>query len=104
MGLGRKSFLAWCTTGLATATQLFPENQKEKEEPKRLPDGTLQSDAILKAEYKKALADAARLIELGQEVEEELKKNQQHVLSLGMIKRLEEIEKLARKMRGRISR
>jgi len=43
--MGRKRFLAgWAGSLLA---QQFPPAE-EKEKPKRLPDGTLQSEAILK--------------------------------------------------------
>ena len=69
-----------------------------------MPDGTLQSEAILKDEQKKMLADSAKLIELSKSINEELKKNDHHVLSVAMLKNLEEVEKLARKMRGRHSR
>jgi hypothetical protein len=99
--LARKSFLAHFCTGLLA--QQFPPPEKE-EKAKRLPDGTLQSEAILKDEQKKMLADAARLIQYSQEVETELKKNDHNILSIGMLKKLEEIEKLARRMRGRHNR
>lgn len=69
-----------------------------------MPDGTLQSEAILKDEQKKMLADSAKLIELSKLIDEELKKNDHHVLSVAMLKNLEEVEKLARKMRGRHTR
>lgn len=99
--LGRNTFLA----GIAGSLwgQQFPRVE-EKEKPRRLPDGTLQSDAILKEEQKKLLADASKLIEMSREIEAELEKNQHHVLSVGMIKKLEEIEKLARRMRSRHTR
>lgn len=99
--VGRKAFLTMCAA--AGAAQQVPEREKD-EIPKRLPDGTLQSEAILKAEHKKMLLDVARIVSLGQEIEAELEKNKHHVLSVGMLKKLEEIEKLAKKMRGRISR
>ena len=99
--LARKTFLAWCTGALAA--QQIPQSEKD-EKPKRMPDGTLQSEAILKDEQKKMLADSAKLIELSKLIHEELKKNDHHVLSVAMLKNLEEVEKLARKMRGRHTR
>lgn len=101
MRMGRKAFLAGWTGSLLA--QQFPTIE-EKEKPKRLPDGTLQSEAILKDEQKKLLAEATKLIAMSQEVEDELKKNDHHVLSVGLIKKLEEIEKLARRMRTRHTR
>ncbi len=101
ISLARKSFLAnLCTVLLA---QQLPPVDKE-ENVKRLPDGTLQSEAILKDEQKKLLTDAAKLIQFSQEVEAELKKNDHNILSIGMLKKLDEIEKLARRMRGRHNR
>lgn len=101
MRMGRKRFLAgWAGSLLA---QQFPPAE-EKEKPKRLPDGTLQSEAILKDEQKKLLADAGKLIAMAREVDEELRKYEHHVLSVGLIRKLEEIEKLARRMRTRHTR
>jgi hypothetical protein len=100
--LGRKHFLFGCSGWLFG--QQFPDKVDDKEKPKRLPDGTLQSEAILKDEQKKMLADAAKLIELGNEIETEIKKHDHHVLSVGLLKKLEEVEKLARRMRGRHNR
>jgi hypothetical protein len=101
ISLARKSFLVnLCTAVLA---QELPQIDKE-EKPKRLPDGTLQSEAILKDEQKKMLADAAKLIEFSQEIEAELKKNNHNILSIGMLKKLEELEKIARRMRNRHNR
>jgi len=100
--IGRKHFLLGCS-GALLGNQ-FPDRPEDKEKPKRLPDGTLQSEAILKDEQKKNLADAAKLIELGTEVESELKKHDHHVLSVGLLKKLEEIEKLAKRMRSRHNR
>ena len=99
--LGRNTFIAsW--SGMLLAQQ-FPQID-EKEKPKRLPDGTLQSEAILKEEHKRLLADLARLQDLGREIETELNKNDHHVLSMSILKKLEEVEKLARRMRGRHNR
>lgn len=98
----RKHFLLGCS-GLLYAQQ-FPDVPPDKEKPRRLPDGTLQSDAILKDEQKRMLADAARLTELSTEVETELKKNGQFILSLQLLKKLEEVEKIARRMRSRHNR
>lgn len=99
--VGRKSFLAFWPTFLLA--QEFPQIDKE-DKVKRLPNGTLQSEAILKDEQKKLLADSAKLIQFSQEVETELKKNDHNVLSLGILRKLEDIEKLARRMRSRHSR
>ncbi len=95
--LERQTFLA------LLLAQEFPQIEKEPP-PKRLPDGTLQSDAILKEDLKRNLADLAKLQTLAKEVEEELKKFGPHVLSTSIVKKLEEIEKTARRVRTRHNR
>lgn len=71
-------------------------------EPMRLPNGKLQTDAILKAEHEKSLEEVAQLIKLAGELQQELEKNERFVLSLSSLKKAEEIEKLAKRLRGRI--
>ena len=70
--------------------------------PVRLPNGKLQSDEILKIEHKKSLQDVDALIETAEELREELLKNDRFVLSIASMKKTEEIEKLARKIRDRM--
>lgn len=81
----------------------FPTPPKE-EEPKRLPNGQLQSEAILKDEHKKNLQDLEKMNQLVSDVKTEVEKNDGHVLSLGSVKKLEEVEKLAKRIRGRMLR
>ena len=68
----------------------------------RLPNGKLQRDEILKAEHTKSLEDAKQLVRLADELQSELEKNDQNVLSLATLKKTEEIEKLARKIHDRL--
>ena len=70
----------------------------------RLPDGKLQSEEILKAEHKRSIKDAGELVRLSQEVRRELEEHEHHVLSLGLLKKLDEIEKLSKKLRTRLKR
>ncbi len=70
----------------------------------RLPDGKLQSEEILKAEHKRTVKEAQELVRLSQEVQQELDQNEHHVLSLGLLKKLDEIEKISKKMRVRLKR
>lgn len=72
--------------------------------PVRLPNGKLQSEEILKDDYKKNLKDAQDLIDLAESLKMGLEKGEQHVLSLGDIKKTEEIEKLAKRIRSRMRR
>lgn len=76
----------------------------EKVPEVRLPNGKLQKDEILKAEHAKNLEDARQLSRLADELEVELKKNTQYVFSLSTIKKTEEIEKIAKRIRSRMKR
>jgi hypothetical protein len=74
----------------------------EKSSEVRLPNGKLQKDEILKADHEKSVKDAAQLIELAEGLKRELEKDESHVLSLSSIKKTEDIEKIARRIRSRI--
>lgn len=96
---------AWLAVAGSAAAQQYPSYEdRNKEKPVRLPNGTLQSEAILKADYAQLLEDAGKLQSLGKEIEDELKKNDRYVLSLGLLKKLDEVEKVAKRMRGKYKR
>jgi TolA-binding protein len=68
----------------------------------KLPNGKSQRDEILKAEHEQNRKDAAHLVELTQQLQESLEKNDRFVLSLSDLKKTEDIEKLAKKIRARL--
>ena len=70
----------------------------------RLPNGKSQQEEILKADHEKSLKDAAELIELAEQLKAELEKNERHVLSVSSLKKTEEIEKIAKRIRTRLRR
>ena len=80
----------------------LPEPQKSSDV--RLPSGKLQQDEILKADHEKSIKDAAQLIELAESLKQDLEKDDAHVLSISSLKKTEEIEKLARRIRSRLKR
>jgi hypothetical protein len=89
----------------ALSQTIPPPEIPPKEEPDRkLPNGKSQNEAILKAEYQRTLKDAALLVELSQSLENELKSNDSHVLSLASLKKAEDIEKLAKRIHSRLRR
>jgi hypothetical protein len=69
-----------------------------------LPNGKNQQDEILKAEHEQNLRDANQLVELSQQLREELEKNDRFVVSMGTVKKTDDIEKLVRKIRARLRR
>jgi hypothetical protein len=70
----------------------------------QLPNGKSQHEEILKLEHKKNLEDAATMAKLAEEVSEDLEKNDRYVMSLKTLKQLDEIEKLAKAVRGRLKK
>jgi hypothetical protein len=70
----------------------------------RLPNGKLQRDAILKADYDSNVKDARDLIDLTKSFELDLEKSDAYVLSLGLLKKLDDIEKITKRIRGRMRR
>ena len=70
-----------------------------------LPDlKSSQVEDLLKNDKKKSLEDTAEILELATALKDELERNDKHVLSLAAVKRAEEIEKLAKRIRGRMKR
>jgi len=88
----------------ATAAAQVRPGQPAEEEDVRLPSGSLQKEEILKEDFKKTLDDAARLLQFAEELKVELEKNERHVLSVSSLKKTEEIEKLAKRIRGRLKK
>jgi len=70
----------------------------------QLPNGKSQHDEILKMDHKKNLEDAAAMAKLAEEVSEDLEKDDRFVMSLKTLKKLDEIEKLAKAVRGRLKK
>jgi|SRR5271165_755496 len=76
----------------------------EKESDGRLPNGKLQRDEIIKAEHEKSLADASEIKHLAEELRADLDRDGSFVVSVQTIKKTEEIERLAKRIRGRLKR
>ena len=89
--------------GLAQAPRR-PDSQdvEDAQNDIKLPNGKSQRDEILKAEHAQNLKDAAQLVELSQQLQQSLEKNDRFVLSLSDLKKTEEIEKLAKKIHSRL--
>lgn len=94
----------------ALALAMFAQTQEpplhprpgDSSEDTRLPNGKSQRDEILKAEHQKSLDDARELSKLADELKLDLERNDRYVLSIATLKKVEEIEKLARKIRDRM--
>ena len=96
---------AVCLFAFAVAAEAQrPKRPGDPDEPLRLPNGKLQQDELLKADHEKDVADARELARLANELKDEMEKGDAHVVSFASIKKTEEIEKLAKRIRSRIRR
>jgi hypothetical protein len=68
----------------------------------QLPSGKSQRDEILKSEREQNIKDAAQLVEMAQQLQVELEKNDRFVFSIATMKKTDDIEKLVRKIRSRM--
>ena len=68
----------------------------------RLPSGKSQRQEMLKADHAKSKADAGELVTLAQQLQEELEKSEHQVLNVKLVKKAEDIEKLARRIKDRM--
>jgi len=72
------------------------------EEEVTLPNGRSQRDEILKAEHAQNMKDASDLSDLAQQLKLDLEKNDRYVVSMATIKKTDDIEKLAKRIRSRL--
>ncbi len=72
------------------------------DEDPRLPNGKSQKNAMAKQNHEEALKDAEELVTTAQQLQDEIKKAGSYVVPVESLKKTEEIEKLARRIRGRL--
>ncbi len=90
--------------GKNTMPSLMDRAQFERKKTGELSIEEAQKAARLNAEFTKALEDAKRLSELADGLKAELEKSNGQVLSVPALKKTEEIEKLAKQIRSRLTR
>jgi hypothetical protein len=99
--------LLWSLSLALTAQQGPPDHTLQPTEPPedvRLPNGKLQREEILKADYQKTLEDARALSKLADELKADLEKSDYNVLSVGTLKKTDDIDRLAKRIRDRLRR
>jgi hypothetical protein len=89
---------------VAFAAGQIPRDPIPDSSDARLPNGKSQKEEILKADHEKSLEDAGKLMQLTEELKIELEKNDRHVLAISTLKKLDEIEKLSKRIRSRLRR
>jgi hypothetical protein len=82
------------------ATRGHPEEPAGHDQ--RLPNGKSQSDAIARKQHEDSLKDANQMVSLAEQIRDELQRAGNYVVPVSTVKKTEEIEKLARKIRGRL--
>lgn len=100
----RTRILLALTLALVITAQPPPHPRPGDEPPgeARLPNGKLQRDEILKADFQKSLDDARELSKLAEALKTDLEKNDRYVLSIATLKKTEDIEKLAKRIHDRL--
>jgi apolipoprotein N-acyltransferase len=96
------SFAAVCCFAVAQRGETRSQSPSEDQTEVRLPNGKVQRDEILKAEHEQNLKDAAQLADLAEQLKQELEKNDLYILSVSSLKKIDEIEKLVKKIRSRL--
>lgn len=79
-----------------------PRPATDPDEDVRLPNGKLQKEEILKADFQKSLEDARELSKLADQLKADLEKNDRYVLSIPNLRKAEDIEKLAKRIHDRM--
>jgi hypothetical protein len=98
----RRCALAILCAGLFTSALPQRGGGGRPEDEPRLPNGKLQRDEILKAEHQANIKDAAELAQLAEQLKIDLEKNDRFVLSMATLKKTDDIEKLAKRIRSRL--
>ena len=78
--------------------------QPQAQDRDRLPNGKSRKLELIKHDHAKSLEDVAAIIALARELEQELTKNTEHVVSMDSMRKAEEIEELSKKLQGRMKR
>ncbi len=81
-----------------------PPSADEPKEEVRLPNGKRQQDEILKAEYHQNLKESRDLVELAKGFQLDLEKDDRFVLSVSSLKKLDDMEKTIKRIRGRLKK
>ena len=109
VSVSRRTAVAALISSARLGAQTQDQQQQEPHErtvlppeDRRLPNGKSQIDAIAKDDHQKALKDAEDLVAVAEQLRDELKRSGDYVVPVSSVRKTEEIEKLARKIRGRL--
>jgi hypothetical protein len=90
---------------LLTVSILLAQSPSIKDEPAvKLPNGKSQKDEIIRVDYERNLRDAGELARLSDEIKDDLEKGDRYLVSTKTLKKLDDVEKLAKDIRQRLRR
>lgn len=106
----RAALFTLVASALVTASNEEAQDEQQRtippppnpDEDTKLPNGKSQKDAIAKHEHEQALKDANDLVNAAQQLKAEIEKAGDYVVPVSSVKKTEEIERLARKIRGHL--
>lgn len=96
--------LLWPALPALAGSQLPPGFPAPTEKPKRLPDGRLQSEAIIKEDYERNMRDLEEMEKLLAEIHAELERSALGKAGRGVFRGLESVERLSKRIHGRMRR
>lgn len=110
MQIARRFFgvaVAACCSAFAQDTQDLPGRYPgspgiDKPDDAKLPNGKSRADAIAADEHKKAIDEANELVTAAEKLRDDIKNAGKFVVPVAAVRRTEEIEKLAKRIRGRL--
>src|SRR5579863_10161884 len=111
MSTRRTAMLSLVASAAALARQQERQDQQDDRrlplppnpnEDTKLPNGKSQKDLIAKEDHEQALKDVKELISIAEQLRNDLERSGEHVVSVSSVKKTEDIERLARKIRGRL--
>lgn len=70
----------------------------------RMPDGSSRTLLILKKDAEKSSEDMARVVELANQLKSDIEKNEFHIVDLGSVRKAEEIIRIVRRVKSRLSK
>jgi len=82
----------------------LPDSPLNRDRDVKLPSGKSQKDEILKADHERNVEDARTLAKLTGDISTDLEKSDRFILPVATLRKLDEAEKLVKKIRGRLRR
>jgi hypothetical protein len=97
--------VAFVSTLLPAQSQIppaLPGLREDGGDDLHLSESKKRQNAMVKADYDQNIKDARELIDVAKAFEEDLERDDKYILSLNSLKKLDEIDKLAKRIRGRM--